>query len=401
MPFLERNGARLYYETHGAGPALVFAHGLGGGHLSWWQQVPHFRDRYTCVTFDHRGFGLSSESPEKPGPDAYVDDLAALVDHLGVPDVRLVAQSMGGWTCLGYALRHPERVRALVMAATTGHARATRRRSPSSRPTERPQPEKALFERGIHPAAGERMAKEQPALHFLYREIDALSQDLDKTAIRKKLIAMRTTPRATIAALRPPLLCVVGEEDIVIPPAAIAVLASIVPGARLARVPAAGHSVYFERPAGVQPPGRRVPGQRRGLTAAVPDFETARLGSQPDARAPDGSDVRILLQLAGGGTAHFELGPGQVSRAVTHRTVEEIWYVLGGRGEMWRRQGERESVVALEAGVCLTIPHGTHFQFRSLGPGPLAAVAVTMPPWPGADEAVPVDGRWSPTEPAG
>ena len=121
----------------------------------------------------------------------------------------------------------------------------------------------------------------------------------------------------------------------------------------------------------------------------MPDFETARLGSQPDARAPDGSDVRILLQLAGGGTAHFELGPGKVSRAVTHRTVEEIWYVLGGRGEMWRRQGERESVVALEAGVCLTIPLGTHFQFRSLGPGPLAAVAVTMPPWPGPDEAVP------------
>jgi pimeloyl-ACP methyl ester carboxylesterase len=92
------------------------------------------------------------------------------------------------------------------------------------------------------------MAQEQPILHFLYRELDALSQDLDKTAIRKKLIAMRTTPRAAIAQLRAPLLCIVGEEDVVIPPAAIAVLASIVPGARLARVPAAGHSVYFERP---------------------------------------------------------------------------------------------------------------------------------------------------------
>ena len=248
MPFLKRAGARLYYETHGSGPALVFAHGLGGGHLSWWPQVPHFRHRYTCVVFDHRGFDLSTESPDRPGPDAYVDDLAALIAHLGVPDVRLVAQSMGGWTCLGYALRHPERVRALVLACTTGvlgdpeTLRIFREHGAG-------QPEAALVARGIHPACGERMAREQPALHFLYREVDALSHDLDKTAVRKKLIALRTTPRAAVAALGPPLLCVTGEEDIVIPPAAVAVLASIVPGARLARVPEAGHSVYWEQPA--------------------------------------------------------------------------------------------------------------------------------------------------------
>ena len=247
MPFIERNGALLYYETHGTGPALVFAHGLGGGHLSWWQQVPHFRDRYTCVVFDHRGFGLSGEAAHAPGPDAYVDDLATLIAHLGVPDVRLVAQSMGGWTCLGYALRHPERVRALVLACTTGvlgdpETMRIFREHGSGRG------ETALAERGIHPAAGERLAQEQPALHFLYREVDALSHALDKAAVRKKLIAMRTTPAATVAALRPPLLCITGEEDIVIPPAAVAALASIVPGARLARVPQAGHSVYWERP---------------------------------------------------------------------------------------------------------------------------------------------------------
>ena len=247
MPFLARDGCQLYYETHGAGPALVFAHGLGGGHLSWWQQVPHFLDRYTCVTFDHRGFGLSRETPGGPGPDAYVDDLAALVDHLGVPDVRLVAQSMGGWTCLGYALRHPGRVRALLMSCTTGTLddpetlRLFRAHGAA-------QPEKALVARGVHPACGERMAREQPALHFLYRQVDALSHDLDKDTVRRKLIAMRTTPRATLAALTMPLLCVSGQEDAVIPPAAVAVLASIVPGARLVPVPAAGHSVYWERP---------------------------------------------------------------------------------------------------------------------------------------------------------
>jgi len=247
MPFLARDGCQLYYETHGRGPALVFAHGLGGSHLAWWQQVPHFRDRYTCVALAHRGFGPSREAPGGPGPAAFVDDLAGLLDHLGVGDVRLVAQSMGGWTCLGYALRQPGRVRALVLASTTGTL-GDPETDRLFRAHAAGRPEAALAARGIHPACGERMAREQPALHFLYREIDALSLDLDKDAVRRRLTAMRTTPRAAVAALRMPLLCIAGEEDAVIPPAAVAVLASIVPGARLARVPEAGHSVYWERP---------------------------------------------------------------------------------------------------------------------------------------------------------
>ena len=123
-------------------------------------------------------------------------------------------------------------------------------------------------------------------------------------------------------------------------------------------------------------------------------FSTKRLPVQRDVVAPDGSDVRILLHLQRGGMAHFELGPGATSQAVAHRTVEEIWYFVSGRGEMWRRQGAREEVVPVAAGVCLTIPLGTHFQFRSLGDEPLAAVAVTMPPWPGDGEAYEVAGPW-------
>ena len=126
-------------------------------------------------------------------------------------------------------------------------------------------------------------------------------------------------------------------------------------------------------------------------------FETMRLPQEPTVTAPDGSDVRVLLALAGGSMAHFELAAGRTSLAVAHRSVEEIWYVLGGRGEMWRQQDGAEEVVQLEAGVCLTIPAGTRFQFRSLGPGPLAALAITMPPWPGMDEAYEVEGRWEST----
>jgi mannose-6-phosphate isomerase-like protein (cupin superfamily) len=124
----------------------------------------------------------------------------------------------------------------------------------------------------------------------------------------------------------------------------------------------------------------------------MPGFDTMRLPAERTEVAPDGSDVRVLLRLEPGGLAHFELGPGQTSKATRHRTVEEIWYFVGGRGQMWRRQGDRTEIVDVDPGMCLTIPLGTHFQFRALGLEPLAAIGATMPNWPGPDEAVQVQG---------
>lgn len=129
------------------------------------------------------------------------------------------------------------------------------------------------------------------------------------------------------------------------------------------------------------------------------DFATTTLPPDPTVIAPDGSDVRVLLGLQGGGMAHFELAAGRVSAAVTHRTVEEVWYVVEGRGQMWRRQGEREEITALVPGVCLTIPLGTQFQFRADAREPVSVVAITMPPWPGEGEALVVPGPWEPSAP--
>lgn len=128
------------------------------------------------------------------------------------------------------------------------------------------------------------------------------------------------------------------------------------------------------------------------------NFEMKRLPEEPDVTAPDGSNVRILLGLDGGGMAHFALAPYEVATAVTHRTVEEIWYFVTGRGEMWRESDSQEAeVVSVEPGVCLTIPLGTRFQFRSVSDEPLGAIGVTMPPWPGDGEAIVVEGPWAPT----
>ena len=129
----------------------------------------------------------------------------------------------------------------------------------------------------------------------------------------------------------------------------------------------------------------------------IPEFSTRRLPEAYDVLAPDGSEVRVLLGLAGGGMAHFRLPAGQISLAVAHRTVEEIWYIVSGTGQMWRKCGDREEIVPLEPGVSLTIPLGTQFQFCAGDSAPLEAVAATMPPWPGPEEAFVVEGIWKPT----
>ena len=110
--------------------------------------------------------------------------------------------------------------------------------------------------------------------------------------------------------------------------------------------------------------------------------------------APDGSEIKPLLGLGRGSLAHCTLPEGRISKSVYHRTIEEIWYCLEGRGKIWRQKGKSEAVVDVGPGVSLSIPTGTHFQFRNTGSGPLRFVIATMPPWPGSDEAVKVQGIW-------
>lgn len=243
MPFLDRPGASLYYDVIGQGPPIVFAHGLGGNHTSWWQQVPAFADRWTCVVFAARGFYPSRVSEPLPADASVVDlflgDLAALIDALQLQDVSLVAQSLGGWPCLEYTLAHPDRVRRLVLADTTGTVRPSVDVDPAD--------SEALFARGIHPACGERMYREQPELHWLYRSIDDLSLGLDKRSVILGLGAARIRDVAAVTNLTMPVLGIAGGEDVVISARAVEDLVTAMPNGRYEEVPAAGHSVYFER----------------------------------------------------------------------------------------------------------------------------------------------------------
>ncbi|MEO3475256.1 alpha/beta hydrolase [Roseomonas sp. CAU 1739] len=252
--WIERPDARIRYEVTGSGPAIVFAHGLGGCLFSWWQQVAHFATRYTCVAFSHRGFFPSTAPAGGPDPAEYAGDVAALVDELKLGDIRMVCQSMGGWSGVEYALLRPGRVKALVMAATTGSLDPRQMREPEhSRlagwSRESAEARSALLSRNILPAGGARMAEDQPALHQLYTHINGLSQGFDREAVRAKLHAARTRAPESFAAANTPVMFVPCEEDVVIPPFAPQAMAAVIPNARVSPLPKAGHSGHFEHAA--------------------------------------------------------------------------------------------------------------------------------------------------------
>jgi 3-oxoadipate enol-lactonase len=245
--FLELPDCRLAYEVTGKGPAIVFAHGLGGNLMSWWQQVAHFAARYTCVAFSHRGFFPSSVPDGGPDPAKYAGDLAALVDHLGLGDVRIVCQSMGGFTGMEYALLRPGRVKALVLGGTTGSLDL--KTIPGAAPPHDAKAARAeLLARGINPAAGARMAQEQPALHHLYNHVYGLSTGFDREAVRARLHAARTRAAADFAKAECPVLFLPNDEDVVWPYHG-AVVAAATPNARHATLRHAGHSGHFEQAA--------------------------------------------------------------------------------------------------------------------------------------------------------
>ena len=244
MAFMTKDSFRLYYEDSGGNaPAIVFLHGAGGNHLSWWQQLPVFADEYRCIAVDQRGFGQSPDVPGGPGPAALGADVLALLDHLGIARAALVAQSMGGWAAVGAAVTAPERVWAIVLANTVGNLSndaitAVRQRLGAASP-----PRPAVI---WHAALGATFRKQQPIRSFLYAQISGLNAPLSAD-FRDQLMRL-TTPVERYAATRVPTMFLTSDEDGLIWPELSETVHRHVPGSRFERVEAAGHSTYFERP---------------------------------------------------------------------------------------------------------------------------------------------------------
>ena len=242
MPWLSLPETRLYYQASGRGPALVFAHGAGGNHMSWWQQVPHFSRRYRCVTFDHRAFGRSHDRQSGPGRRAFADDLRQLLDHLGIEAAAVVAQSMGGRTAVGFALRNPGRIRALVLAGTTGGAVSDEVRAAQEEHRQTPDGRLGLARRAVSP----RLRRERPDLHYLYRLIGRLNPARPADFLAP-IPGYRGSSAQALAALGIPILFLAGAEDAITPPHIVRMAHEQVAGSQFELIEGAGHSAYFER----------------------------------------------------------------------------------------------------------------------------------------------------------
>ncbi len=244
MPLAPINGIELYYETDGAGPAILFAHGQGGNSMSWWQQVPFFQRSYRCVTFDHRAFGRSVDATDPPGGRMqFGPDALALADHLGIGRFFMVAHSMGGRTAAALIRRAPERLRGVVFSGTTAGATSNEVRQ-LQRDYAATLPEaSSLLQRAL--AAG--FSEGHPEKAFLYREIQRLNPKRSADFLAAPP-GFSGSFSAYIAGTSVPVLFLVGDEDAVTPRHIVEYAARLIDGARFLTIPGAGHSSYFEKP---------------------------------------------------------------------------------------------------------------------------------------------------------
>ena len=126
-------------------------------------------------------------------------------------------------------------------------------------------------------------------------------------------------------------------------------------------------------------------------------MKTTTLPDQPDAKSPAGADIRFIMDGETGNMIHSTVPPQQINKATIHATVSEFWYILEGKGEIWRNNGKESSITVLAPGTSIDIPAGTAFQYRNSSDLELKFICIAMPPWPGDSEASYVEGNWEPT----
>lgn len=244
MPYASTSSSvKVYYEVHGEGPALVFLHGSGGHHAIWWQQLAHFRDRYKVVLLDFPGFGNSDSDPETSDVAGYPDAILAVLDDAGVDRAVLVGQSLGSAPSLALAIRHPERVSAVVMAHSLGgindEALVAQARADRAEAEKLPVLDRLL---------SRRFREQQPNMVVLFKQMGTFNNA--NSAVLARGHHWPTTADAVRGAIRAGVfVCFLqGTDDAVVRPASYEIVKQILPEAHIETVAGAPHSLYWENP---------------------------------------------------------------------------------------------------------------------------------------------------------
>jgi pimeloyl-ACP methyl ester carboxylesterase len=244
MPYLELPGVHLWYnDSGGDGVPVVFMHAASGTCESWVYQLPAFTAAgYRCIAYDRRGWGRSRPNPAGEQPGSASDDLHGLLDHLSLDRVHVAATAAGGIGALDYAMAHPERVRSLAVADSIGGVQDPeylevqhRLRPPEIQALPWELRELSAGYRGMHPEGTQR-----------WREIERGSRLEGAQGLAQQPRTPLTLAR--LETMRVPTLILVGEADLVSPPALMRMLAAHIPHCQFATVPEAGHAAHWEQP---------------------------------------------------------------------------------------------------------------------------------------------------------
>lgn len=240
MPYAQSEAARIYYEVHGDGPAVLFVHGSGGHHAAWWQQTPYFARAYSVITLDLRGFGNSTREAGEYDSLTFPADIVAVLDDAGIDRAVLVGQSIGAAAALKVAVAHPQRVAGVVLAHSLGGidhedlAALVR--------ADRAEAEKLPV---IDRLMSKAFQETEPEKTFLFRQMGTFNAA--KMADLRNLAAGGPSLEA-LAQAGVPVCFLAGEDDAVLRPSTVRRAHDLVEGSVLEIVAGAPHSMYWEAP---------------------------------------------------------------------------------------------------------------------------------------------------------
>jgi len=242
-------GAALEYEVRGDGPGVVLLHAFPLGMFMWDAQFDALAGDHRTLGFDARGFGGTAPDDVPLTMERIADDAAALLGFLGIETAVVVGCSMGGYAAFAFVRRHPERLAGLVLQDTRAGADTPEARANRTALAERVLAEGAgaAADAFLPKLVGETTHRERPDLVASLRErILATSPAGIANALHG--LGARSDSTDTLALVRVPTLVVVGEEDVLTPPAEAEAMAAAIPGSRLERIPRAGHLSNLENP---------------------------------------------------------------------------------------------------------------------------------------------------------